>query len=91
MIEIANKLAYNQSTAKITTIMQAINHIGFSTVRNLALSLLLIKNSHSQMDAIEQQEVSAFALCSGITSQLIIEDQVPELAEQSFICTTLRN
>ncbi|MEM9025647.1 MAG: HDOD domain-containing protein [Verrucomicrobiota bacterium] len=91
VIEAANKLAYNHSGAKITTITQAISHIGFTTVRNLALSLLLAEHSEKQMNLTEQREVSAFALCSGFMSQIIIEDQNPELAEQSFICTTLRN
>ncbi|MGB0371133.1 MAG: HDOD domain-containing protein, partial [Opitutales bacterium] len=91
VIQTANKLAYNQSGAKITTVTQAINHIGFTTVRNLAISLLLIESSESQMNVTEQREVSAFALCSGFMSQIVIEEQAPELAEQSFICTTLRN
>ncbi|MCH2154406.1 MAG: HDOD domain-containing protein [Opitutales bacterium] len=91
VIETANKLAYNQSGAEITTVTQAIGLIGFSKIRNLALSLLLIENSENKMNLAEQREVSAFALCSGLMSQKVIEKTDQELAEQSFICTTLRN
>lgn len=91
VIETANKVAFNQSGSVITTVTQAISLIGFSKVRNLAMSLLLVENSENRMNLTEQREVSAFALCSGLMSQAVIEEEDDELAEQSFICTTLRN
>lgn len=91
VIETANKLAFNQSGSVVTTVSQAIGLIGFAKVRNLAMSLLLVENSENSMNLTEQREVSAFALCSGLMSQAVIELEDEELAEQSFICTTLRN
>ncbi|MEM7672224.1 MAG: HDOD domain-containing protein [Verrucomicrobiota bacterium] len=91
IIETANKLAFNQSGSVVTTVSQAIGLIGFAKVRNLAMSLLLVENSENSMNLTEQREVSAFALCSGLLSQAVIEMEDSELAEQSFICTTLRN
>ena len=91
VIETANKIAFNQSGSVITTVSQAIGLIGFAKVRNLAMSLLLVENSENSMNLTEQREVSAFALCSGLMSQAVIEVEDEDLAEQSFICTTLRN
>ena len=90
VIETANKIAFNQSGSVITTVSQAIGLIGFAKVRNLAMSLLLVENSENSMNLTEQREVSAFALCSGLMSQAVIEVEDEDLAEQSFICTTLR-
>ncbi|MGB0371486.1 MAG: HDOD domain-containing protein [Opitutales bacterium] len=91
VIETANKLAFNQAGTVVTTVSQAIGLIGFAKVRNLAMSLLLVENSENSMNLSEQREVSAFALCSGLMSQAVVELEDDELAEQSFICTTLRN
>jgi HD-like signal output (HDOD) protein len=93
VISAANTLAYNPTGVPISTITQAIHAIGFSKIRNLAISLMLIENVERTQTADEQKETAALALSSGLMAQAVAGKMGIRLLdpEQAFVCASLRN
>ena len=87
----ANTLGYNPVGAQVSSISQAIHVIGFTKIRMLALSLLLMENAERQMPAAEQREAATMALSSGMLAQAWAEQEGRDDADQAFLCASLRN
>lgn len=88
----ANTFGYNPSGVRISSVSQAVHHIGYDRVRRLATSLLLLENAHRSTRPDEQREATAIALCSGMMARTLagkIPGQVDP--EHAFICAALRN
>ena len=87
----ANTLGYNSSGVQVTSIAQAIHVIGFTKIRLLALSLLLMENAERRMPTSEQRDASTLALTSGMVAQSWAEQHGRRDADQVFLCASLRN
>lgn len=91
VISAANTLGYNPSGVEVSSIQQAIQVIGFSKIRMLAMSLLLMENAERSHGADAQRETATLALTSGMLAQSWAEQQGKGNAEQAFLCASLRN
>lgn len=88
----ANTFGYNPSGVRISSVSQAVHHIGFDRVRRLATSLLLLENAHRSTRPDEQREATALALCSGMMAKSLAEKLPTQVdPEHAFICAALRN
>ena len=87
----ANCLGYNPSAVDVTTLPEAIGVIGFETIRNLVISLLLIENAEKRFGADESHDVAAVALSSAMTAQVIVQRMSGMSSEQAFVCGALRH
>jgi HD-like signal output (HDOD) protein len=88
----ANTFGYNPAGIRISSVSQAVHHIGYDRVRRLATSLLLLENAQRSTRPDEQREATALALCSGIMAKTLagkIPSQIDP--EHAFICAALRN
>lgn len=91
IMKAANCLGYNPSAVEVTTLPEAIGVIGFETIRNLVISLLLIESAEKRTGWEQIHEVAAVALCSALTAQAVAQ-RVPGVnPEQAFVCGALRH
>lgn len=91
VISAANTLGYNPSAAPVSSISQAIHVIGFSKIRMLSMSLLLMENAERNIGATAQRETSTLALTSGMMAQAWAEGQGRRDCDEAFLCASLRN
>ena len=90
ILTVANKLPHNPGISRVATLSQAVHQIGFSRVRNTALSLLLLDQARARQ-APEQRDAAALALTAGLIAHgagAHLGTHDPELA---FACASLRN
>ena len=91
VISVANTLGYNPDGVPVSTLMEAIHVIGFQSVSNLAVALLLFDSGDAGAHSLECRETSALALVSGLLAQTFAEHAHSPEAEHAFICTALRH
>lgn len=92
VISSANMLGYNPTGVQVTTITEAIHIVGFHTIRNLAISIMLAENAGEGLyNPEDKREVAALALCSGILAERLTHRLRPQDAEFAFVCAALRN
>lgn len=91
IMRVATCLGYNPSAVDVTTLPEAIGVIGFETIRNLVISLLLIENAEKRFGADESHDVAAVALSSAMTAQAIVQRMPGMNPEQAFVCGALRH
>ncbi len=91
VLSASNTLGYNPHGVPVTTIAQAIQIVGFSKIRNLAISLLLVDKADQSGHLLEQTEVAALALSSGVLAQNILERKGFPDPDRAFVCASLRN
>jgi HD-like signal output (HDOD) protein len=91
IMKAANCLGYNPGAAEVTTLPQAIGVIGFETIRNLVVSLLLIESAEKRFGEEKSHEVAAVALSTAMTAQAIAQRTPGLNPEQAFVCGALRH
>jgi HD-like signal output (HDOD) protein len=91
VILVANGFGYNPNGIRVESAMQAIQVIGFERVRALAMSLLLVEQTHRGRSPDEQREAAAHALCSGFIAQSVAEAQGTVPSEHAYVCAALRH
>lgn len=87
---VANTIVHNPNVAPMTSIPHAIHQLGFKRVRNLAVSLMLIKNTGGTDNPPEQREATAKALCSGLLAHGCAHNLGSVDPELAFACAALR-
>lgn len=87
----ANCLGYNPTGADVTTLPEAIGVIGFETIRNLVISLLLIESAEKRGGRNVTHEVAATALGSALVAQVVGQRVEGVNAEQAFVAGALRH
>lgn len=91
IMKAANCLGYNPGAAEVTTLPQAIGVIGFETIRNLVISLLLIESAEKRFGEEKSHEIAAVALSTAMTAQAIARRTPGLNPEQAFVCGALRH
>ena len=91
IIQAANTFGFNPFGGAVTTITQAIHVVGFTKIRNLALSMLLLENTLQGSHSESQRESAALALCSGLLAQNLAAGRSPQDPEQAFVFACLRH
>lgn len=90
IVQIANTIAHNPSFTPLSSLTHAIHQIGFSRVRSLTLSIMLVENAGAR-NPPEQREAAAQALCAGLIAQGCAQKFGYVDPEAAFACATLRN
>lgn len=90
IVQIANTIVHNPNFTPLSSLTHAIHQIGFSRVRSLTLSLMLVENAGAR-NPPEQREAAAQALCAGLIAQGCAQKFGYVDPEAAFACATLRN
>jgi HD-like signal output (HDOD) protein len=90
IVQIANTIVHNPSFTPLSSLTHAIHQIGFSRVRSLTLSIMLIENAGTR-NPPEQREAAAQALCAGLLAQGCAQRFGYVDPEIAFACAALRN
>lgn len=90
IVQIANTIVHNPSFTPLSSLTHAIHQIGFSRVRSLTLSIMLIENAGAR-NPPEQREAAAQALCAGLLAQACAQKYGYVDPEAAFACAALRN
>ena len=89
VLGVANTVAHNPGFTPLASVTHAIHQIGFTRVRNLALSLMLVENAGPR-NAPEQREAAAHALCAGLLAQGCAQSLGSIDPDLAFACAALR-
>jgi serine/threonine protein kinase len=92
IIKLANSSYYNPSGQRnIATVSAAIHRLGFDTLRNIVLGLLLFDQMKDRDQARELMgECAQAILCGAIAREICIDRNYPQ-PEETFICAMLHN
>ncbi len=90
IVQIANTIVHNPSFTPLSSLTHAIHQIGFTRVRSLTLSIMLIENAGARNPS-EQREAAAQALCAGLIAQGCAKQFGSVDPETAFACAALRN
>lgn len=84
--------AFYRNFGGVSTISRAINILGFETIRNLALALILFENLQNRAQAAQLQDAIVSSFFCGVIGREIT-DSAPRRArgEESFICAMFQN
>lgn len=89
VLGVANTVAHNPGFTPLASVSHAIHQLGFTRVRNLALSLMLVENAGPR-NAPEQREAAAQALCAGLLAQGCAHSLGSIDPDLAFACAALR-
>ncbi|HEU0186741.1 MAG TPA: HDOD domain-containing protein [Gallionellaceae bacterium] len=91
LLKIVNTVSYGQFGGNINTISKAVVILGFETVRNIAMSLILLEFMQNKAQAQDMKdEVIASFFAGIIAARLAPGTRVGE-AEESLICAMFHN
>ncbi len=91
VIRAANNIGNNPMGTPVKTLSHAILVIGFSQIKSLSLSLLLLDNAEGTKKSEECREISSVALAGGILAKGIMMQFGNQDPEEAFVCASLRN
>ena len=89
VLTVANTVAHNPGFTPMASVAHAIHQIGFTRVRSLAVSLMLVENAGNR-NPPEQREAAAQALCAGLLAQGCAQSLGSVDADLAFACAALR-
>ena len=91
LLKLVNTVSYSQFGGKINTISKAVVILGFETVRNIAMSLILLDflQNKAQASQLKDDVVSSF-FAGVVAAQLSASRNVNDI-EEAMICSMFRN
>lgn len=91
ILKVVNSAMFRQTGGPVSTVSRAVMILGFETVRNLAVALLLFENmqNRGQADALREEFVRAM-LAAIMARNLALAAGVRNV-EEGFICALFRN
>lgn len=91
IIKLVNTVSFRQFGGNINTISKAVVILGFDTIRNVAMTLILLEflqNKSQAVDLIDEVISSFFA---GVLAAELSSDGLPGEAEEAMICAMFFN
>jgi hypothetical protein len=85
LLKVVNTANFSQFGGAVSTVSRAIVILGFDTIRNLALTLLLFEHMHNRSHAQEVRDVATKALFCGLLAATWPASRMQE-AEEALIC-----
>lgn len=77
---------------KVTSVFHAVNMLGLNTVKNLALSFVLVKQSHSnEVENFDYPQFWKSSLTTAVSARLIAQEVAPAVAEDAFFIGLLHD
>lgn len=91
LLKLVNTVSYSQFGGQINTISKAVSIIGFESVRNIAMSLILMDflQNKSQAQELKDDVISSFF--SGIVAVQLSEGMNAQDVEETMICAMFLN
>ena len=86
LLKIVNASNLNQFGGSISTVSRAISILGYDTVRNVSMSLLLFEHMHDRSNAIALKDQVVAVYFSGLLARQLCDKAELRDAEQAFIC-----
>ncbi len=86
ILRTVNSPVYGQTSGAISTVSRAVMVLGFDTVRNIALTVMMFEHLQSKSNINEIKEAFLRANLSGLIGRDIAQKMIPKLAEEAFIC-----
>jgi serine/threonine protein kinase len=91
MLRLVNTVSYGQFGGNISTISKAVVIMGFETVRNIAMSLIMLEFMHNKTLAHQLKDEVVASFFSGVLAmQLAVGRNIRE-AEELMICSMFQN
>lgn len=87
LLKVVNTVSYGQFGGKINTISKAVVIIGFETVRNIAMTLILLEFLQNKAQASELKDEIIFSLFAGMVAAELAPSSRPGFAEEAMICS----
>jgi len=92
ILRLVNSAYYRRAAGdSISTVSRAIVILGFNTVRDLAVSLILFEHLQNKEHATQLREEFLHANMSSILARELAASYMPQEAEESFICAQFHN
>ena len=91
LLKLVNTVSYSQFGGQINTISKAVSILGFESVRNIAMSLILMDflQNKSQAQELKDDVISSFF--SGIVAVQLSSGMTAQAAEETMICAMYLN
>jgi len=86
LLKIVNASNLNQFGGAIGTVSRAISILGYDTVRNVSMSLLLFEHMHDRSNALALKDQVVSVYFSGLLARELHDRADLRDAEQAFIC-----
>jgi HD-like signal output (HDOD) protein len=86
LLKIVNASNLNQFGGAIGTVSRAISILGYDTVRNVSMSLLLFEHMHDRSNAVALKDHVVSVYFSGLLARELYDRADLRDAEQAFIC-----
>jgi serine/threonine protein kinase len=91
LLRLVNTVSYAQFGGKINTISKAVSIIGFESVRNIAMTLILLDFLQNKSQAQELKDVVISSFFSGIVAVQLSEGMTARDVEETMICAMFLN
>jgi serine/threonine protein kinase len=91
LLKLVNTVSYSQFGGQINTISKAVSILGFESVRNIAMSLILMDFLQNKSQAQEMKDEVISSFFSGIVAAQLSEGMSAQDAEETMICAMYLN
>jgi eukaryotic-like serine/threonine-protein kinase len=91
LLKLVNTVSYGQFGGNINTISKAVVILGFETVRNIAMSLILLEFLQNKSQALEMKDEVIGSFFAGIIAARLSPGTRAGDAEESMICAMFHN
>jgi eukaryotic-like serine/threonine-protein kinase len=91
LLKLVNTVSYSQFGGQINTISKAVSIIGFESVRNIAMSLILMDFLQNKSQAQELRDDVISSFFSGIVAVQLSEGMRAQDIEETMICAMFLN
>jgi len=91
LLKLVNTVSYSQFGGQINTISKAVSILGFESVRNIAMSLILMDFLQNKSQAQEMKDDVISSFFSGIVAVQLSEGMSAQDVEETMICAMYLN
>ncbi len=91
IIKLVNTVAYRRFGGDINTISKAVGILGLETIRNIAMTLVLLNFLQNKAQAQDLKDEAISAFLAGLIAAQITNDKRAGAAEEAMICAMFHN
>lgn len=91
LLRLVNSATYGQFGGTISTISRAVVILGFDTIRNLAITLILFEHLQNKNQALHLRDEIILSFFGGLTARIVDQKLGGKVHEEVFICTVFHH
>ena len=91
LLKLVNTASYGQFGGSINTISKAVVILGFETVRNIAMTLILLEFLQNKAQAADLKDEVILAILSGLVAAQLLDEYDFQDAEEIMVCSMFHN